>query len=228
MPAFGTARLLVLFRPPAPSRAASPAAAAAHANAHAKPASDKNGGGAADPNTDAAAAPGELSFDYAVHVDVSGAAGPRSLRFSARGRGLPPRLLAEPRLLHFGAVAAGAWGDRLVSLTNACAELPLRVEAGRGGAYFSAATRALTLAPGASAEVAVRYAPRALGRHEADVAFSAFSAFSAKRSGGGGGGGAALATVAVTAVGGCEHAAGKAATLPGGVDATPATFARPR
>lgn len=67
---------------------------------------------------------------------MSGAAAPRPLRFPVRGRALAPRLLLEPRLLHFGAVEAGGWGDQLVTMTNGCDELPLRVAVDKGSPYF--------------------------------------------------------------------------------------------
>lgn len=226
VPPYGAAPLTVTFWPRAPPR---PAGFAAQA-----------------PDEEAAAA----AFDYVAQVDVAGAAGPRSLRFAARGRGVRARLLVAPRLLHFGAVAAGAWGDRLVTLTNAGGELPLRVEAARGGAYFAAdiapatAAAALSLAPGASCQVAVRYRPKALGLHEAAVEFRAVAAAATVQEeegassgsgdggggagNGGGGGPVVLAAEAVTAVGSCVQPAGRAARLPGGLEATPETFARPR
>jgi hypothetical protein len=72
----------------------------------------------------------------ASQIDLTGPTGSRPLRLPIRGRGLLPRLLPTPRLLHFGVMGCGEWGDQLVTLVNGCAELPLRVVADTGSPYF--------------------------------------------------------------------------------------------
>lgn len=114
---------------------------------------------------------------------------------------------------------------------------------------------ALTLAPGASAPLLLRYQPKALGHHSAAVAFSLLpggepalggsstlgsgtqvatlsstGSSSCSGAGGGGkssgaGGGSVLATEVVEALGSCL-ALGERAALPGGPEATPETFTK--
>ncbi|KAI8473771.1 MAG: hypothetical protein J3K34DRAFT_497953 [Monoraphidium minutum] len=198
IPAYGTARLAVAFQPPPGGRAKG-----FHAQA---------------PEEDEAA----RAFDYVVQVDMSGPAGARPLRFAVRGRGLLPRLLPSPRLLHFGGVASGGWADQLVSLTNGCGELPLRVEADSGSPYFKVDPPALTLDAGQTGSVAVRYLPKALGNHTAAVSFLAAA------SGGGAGAAAPLAREVVEAAGSCQGARERAVHLPGGPEAIPETFTKQR
>lgn len=79
-------------------------------------------------------------------IDLSGPAGARTLRAPIRGRALLPRLVPSPRQLHFGGVACGGWADQLVTLTNGCSELPLRVHATGGAPYFKVSSPSSLLA----------------------------------------------------------------------------------
>ena len=79
----------------------------------------------------------------------------------------------------------------------------------------------------------VRYLPKALGNHQGTVSFVAVP----EHAGGAGGngrdgrgavGGAVLAEAAVEAMGSCQGVRERAVHLPGGPDATPETFTKPR
>jgi hypothetical protein len=169
-----------------------------------------------------------------AQIDVAGPAGTRPLRFPVQGRALLPRLVLEPRVLLFGGVACGDWGDQLVGVTNA-GGLSARVAVDKGSPYFQVEPASLALAPGATGSVVVRYRPTALGNHAAAVAFLVLGP---PGSGGGGSGGggpaqeewggrAVLAREAVEVAGSCLKV-GARSPLPGGTDAMPETFARER
>lgn len=130
-------------------------------------------------------------------------------------------LAVAPTLAHFGVVATHAWADQLVRLTNGCATLPLRVVAAASGPFFAALPRALELPPGGSAEVVLRYRPKALGHHQAAMCFRVVSDSSQVA-------GAALHEASVALQGSSLSVGPKPTTLPGGPAATPDTFTLPR
>jgi hypothetical protein len=69
----------------------------------------------------------------------------------------------------------------------------------------------------------VRYLPKALGSHLASVSFLAVSSGAASAAAA-----EPLAREAVEAVGSCQGVRERAVRLPGGTEATPETFAKPR
>ncbi|KAF8055917.1 CFAP47 [Scenedesmus sp. PABB004] len=144
---------------------------------------------------------------------VSLAGGARQLRLAVRGAALSPALRVSPQTLQFGAVPCHEWADQVVEVANGCAELPVRVAVGRSGpCYFRAEPAELALAPGASAQVLLRYMPKALGRHQASLSFQAMPAA-----------GGPVLTETIVAVLGSSLTLGTKAPLPGGLDATPDT-----
>lgn len=86
-----------------------------------------------------------------------------------RGRGVPPALIAEPALLDFGRVVLGQTVSATVTLTNSGDRLieVLRADLTEGQAdVFVPELERVSLDPGASATLRVRFTPRALELYE--------------------------------------------------------------
>jgi hypothetical protein len=100
------------------------------------------------------------------------------------------------------------------------------LQVGQLGPYLCAQPGSLTLPPGATKDVLLRYAPRALGKHDAHVAFQVMAA-SAAAGGGSGTQQQVVGGCGVEVVAACEVVgARRTGHLPGGPGATAADFTR--
>lgn len=84
----------------------------------------------------------------------------KHLRLPVKGCGLACLLKVQPDVLHFGIVPTYQWADQLLQLSNGCMQLPMQLSVTANGPYFSSLPAQLTLEPGGTGEVVLRYWPK--------------------------------------------------------------------